>query len=592
MYQTNIPRLFKFAVGAFVAVSAFSPVSFAQDVNDFSRREDVVLAWNQVMIDANALDTRAAPPDQPGPTYESRAFAIVSAAVYDASNAIGGKHRPYLIRPSGFDDADRQAAVTAAAYETLKALYPKQQARLTAVYNEWVGRVQAGRPRDRGLELGRQVAAAILAARANDGSNVPMPYTPNPAPGHHQSDPTNPGQNAHAAGWGRVKPFVMPTVEDFTVPPPPALNSDAYAVAYNDVLNFGGEAPNTRRTPEQTIIGIFWAYDGAPGVGTPPRLYNQIMRVIAQQKGNSVEQNARLFALVNLAQADAGIACWNAKYDYDLWRPIVAIRRGDEDGNRRTSGVPTWVPLGAPFSNGPAGAPNFTPPFPAYVSGHATFGGAIFRVMANFYGTDNIAFDFVSDEYNGVTKDQNGNVRRRISRHFNRLSEAAIENARSRIYLGVHWQFDADWGMGLGTEIADYVTANALLPAAPSVQTFQAESAVVAGGVLVENNHSGFHGTGFVNFPVTGGSVRFDRIAGTGGSKAITFRYANGTTAARTARLVVNGNAQPITFNPTRDWNTWATMSVTVTLTNGTANSIRIESTGRDAANIDELIIP
>jgi membrane-associated phospholipid phosphatase len=177
---------------------------------------------------------------------------------------------------------------------------------------------------------------------------------------------------------------------------------------------------------------------------------------------NTVEENARLFALVNLAMADAGVQSWQTKYAYEFWRPIVAIRAGDNDGNDETPGDPAWNPLGSPRTNGPAGAPNFTPNFPAYTSGHATFGAAALRMAANFYRRDDIAFSFVSDELNGINADQNGNVRPRVVRRFRSLSQAYWENAQSRIYLGIHWQFDATEGVAAGEAIADYVYRHAL----------------------------------------------------------------------------------------------------------------------------------
>ncbi|HZN36596.1 MAG TPA: vanadium-dependent haloperoxidase, partial [Pirellulaceae bacterium] len=275
-----------------------------------------------------------------------------------------------------------------------------------------------------------------------------------------------PNQGFLTPQWGDVDTFVIGDVNDFLSPPPPRLRSDEYAEAFEEVFLFGGDGVTTRtiRTREQTEIGIYWGYDGRPGLGTPPRLYNQIARVIAKRKDNTVDENARLFGLMNLALGDAGIQCWKTKYIYDFWRPIIGIRAGDDDGNRDTAGDPDWNPLGAPLTNGPPGAPNFTPPFPACTSGHATFGAAALRVVGNFYGTDNISFSFVSDEFNGINADQNGNVRPVVRRRFDSLREAVRENAQSRIYLGIHWQFDAQDGIRSGTEIADYVTSHALQP--------------------------------------------------------------------------------------------------------------------------------
>jgi hypothetical protein len=346
----------------------------------------------------------------------------------------------------------------------LIALYPQQREAFDDAFDRWLRRIGDADGRNRGLTLGRRVAEAILAKRANDGSDEPMSYTPIDEPGHHREDPINPGQGFLTPQWGNVDAFVMDDVDNFLSPPPPRLGSREYAEAYEEVMELGGDGITTptRRTDEQTEIGIYWAYDGRPGLGTPPRLYNQIVRVIAKRKDNTTEENARLFALVNLAQGDAGVQSWKTKYVYDFWRPVVAIREGDNDGNGRTEGDPGWTPLGAPLTNGPADAPNFTPPFPAYTSGHATFGAAALRAVANFYGTNDISFSFVSDEFNGINADQNGNVRPLVRRRFDSLMEAIRENAQSRIYLGIHWQFDAQDGIRSGIEVADYVTSHAL----------------------------------------------------------------------------------------------------------------------------------
>ena len=223
-----------------------------------------------------------------------------------------------------------------------------------------------------------------------------------------------------------------------------------------------GPNDSTIRSARQTEIGLFWAYDGTRRIGVPPRLYNQIVRVISNRMRNDEVTNARLFALVNLAMADAGVVCWETKYEFRFWRPILGIRNGDLDANDATDGDTAWSPLGAPASN--QSGNNFTPPFPAYSSGHATFGAATFGILSRFYHRDNIAFTFVSDELNGVTTDWQGNVRPLRPRRFTSLHAAALENARSRIYLGIHWQFDADEGVACGDAIAEDISRHELLP--------------------------------------------------------------------------------------------------------------------------------
>ena len=203
---------------------------------------------------------------------------------------------------------------------------------------------------------------------------------------------------------------------------------------------------STTRTPDETQIGIFWSYD-TPATGTPAVHYEEIAETIALQEHNSLTQDARLFGLVNLAMGDAGIAAWDTKYTYNRWRPITAIQLANTDGNPATVADPTWTPLGSP---GDPGQPSFTPPFPSYVSGHATFGSALFTILTDFYGTDKLHFTLTSDLLPGVT------------RSYTSFSQASYENAISRIYLGIHFWFDETAGMKMGSEIANNVFANAL----------------------------------------------------------------------------------------------------------------------------------
>jgi hypothetical protein len=370
-----------------------------------------------------------------------------------------------------------EAAIAQAAHDTLGALFPSQKAAYDEQLAHDLDAIADGRPKELGIDLGRRAAAAILSLRANDGSahaepRVGIDFITGTGPGSWRQDPVSRVPIALGALWDEVTPFVMASSAQFRAPRPPALNSVAYARAFAEVKALGGDGivTPTRRTVEQTEIGIFWAYDGTPSLCAPPRLYNQIAMQIADQMDSDVVALTRLLALVNTAMADAGIAIWESKYYYEFWRPVTGIREADAnaalslpgDGNGATVADPTFMPLGAPASN--LTGPNFTPPFPAYPSGHAGFGGALFQILRRFYGRDGIAFTFVSDEFNGETLDREGNVRPLIPRQFRSLSEAEEENGQSRIYLGIHWSFDKREGIAQGRRVADHVFDHAFLP--------------------------------------------------------------------------------------------------------------------------------
>jgi hypothetical protein len=448
-------RLVSLALSVFFVYSTLAFGQLPAPIVSDPPGRDSVADWNAIAMNACATDFSNiyGSPDQVGPVRSSRALAIVHLAMFDAANIVVPKATPYI------------AAHTPTTAETLAAVYPKQASVFSAALTNYLLAITNTTARNNGIQIGHTVATDILYLRSLDGSSYDGTYTPTGAVGKHDVDPLNPGQGFCEPAWGQVIPFSPGNTFHFTPNDPPALGSDAYATAFNDVKSLGGDGiiTPTSRTVEQTQIGLFWAYDGANKIGVPPRLYNQIARTIAVQQKNTEVQNARYFALVNTAMADAGILCWDIKYHYAFWRPILGIRRANEDGNIATEADPNWYPLCAPASNG-NGKKNFTPNFPSYTSGHATFGAAMFRTLQNYYGTDAIPFTFVSDELNGVTKDTDGNVRPLAPRSFSRLSDAAAENARSRIYLGIHWQFDADEGLRSGTAVGDHVYTTILQP--------------------------------------------------------------------------------------------------------------------------------
>ena len=446
--------------------------------------------WNHVAIDASGLDhTPVAPGDtrkfgeELGPGRASRAMAIVHIAVFEAVNAIDGSYQSYTNLPRARAGTSMKAAISQAAHDTLVAMYPSQTATFDSELASDLTKIADGPAKADGVDLGHRAATSILDMRANDGSQIPEPrvnidFITSNDPGKWRQDPISKNPLALGAYWGQVTPFVLESSDQFRTPVPPTIDSPEYAAAFDEVKSLGGDGvvTPTVRDEEETQTGIFWAYDGTPSLCAPPRLYNQITSQLADQMGLDTVQLARLLALVNTAMADAGIAVWESKYYYQYWRPVTGIREADAgtgptglgDGNPQTVGDPTFTPLGAPASN--TAGPNFTPPFPSYPSGHAGFGGALFEVMRRFFGRDDIAFTFVSDEFDGETKDNQGNVRPLLPRSFTSLSQAEEENGQSRIYLGIHWVFDKVEGIKQGEKVGDYVFENAFVPVADHAQ--------------------------------------------------------------------------------------------------------------------------
>jgi membrane-associated phospholipid phosphatase len=393
---------------------------------------NVVLQWNQVFLDTFKADAVL-------PLYFARDAAIVHSAIYDAVNDIDRSYTPFFADVKAPRGASLPAAAAQAAHDTMVALFPAHQATFDATLAADLAGIPPGRAM-LGTAVGQAVAQQILAWRSTDGSTAQVTYVPGTAPGDWQ--PTPPAfAPAVAPQWGSVTPFCIPSDSAFRAPPPPALTSADYTAAFNEVKSLGA-ADSTTRTAEQSAIAKFWY--GAAGTFTANGYWNQIAQEVAQQRGDSLVQDARLFALLNLAQADAYFAVFDTKYTYNFWRPVTAIRAADTDGNPDTAADPAWTPF------------LVTPAHPSYDSGHSAISAAGAAVLAAFFGTDAVPFSLSSDGLPGVT------------RSYASFSAAAQECADSRVYAGIHWRFDCTAGLTMGNEVGDYVVTHFLLPASRS----------------------------------------------------------------------------------------------------------------------------
>jgi membrane-associated phospholipid phosphatase len=394
---------------------------------------DPVLQWNSILLDSIRAQSTA-------PPYAARNMAMVHIAIFDAVNAIGGGYEGYSSNRNAPKGASKSAAAAQAAHDTLVALFPTRKTIFDVALRSSLAKVPDGPAENKGVAIGRNAAKSILANRKADGADAVVSYSPGTDP--EDWKPTPPAfAPALLPQWPDVTPFALESGDQLRPPPPPSMTSDQFTAAFNQVKEIGA-ADSTRRTVDQTQIALFWA-DGA-GTVTPPGHWNLIAQDVAQARHNTLEQNARLFALLNIALADAAIVSWDAKYFYNFCRPVTAIHNAQSDPNPNTSGDADWMPLIT------------TPPFPSYTSGHSTFSAAAATVLAGFFGTDQISFT-TGSEHAAASP-----------RTFTSFSQAAAEAGMSRIYGGIHWDFDNRQGLATGKMVGEYVLSQVLRPDEPA----------------------------------------------------------------------------------------------------------------------------
>jgi hypothetical protein len=372
--------------------------------------------------------------------------------MFDAANAVLGHYESYLPDLPRDPLASPTAALASAAHRVAVALYPDRDEVpvFDATLALSLATVPDGEAKSRGIQLGELVAQRMLDARALDGSSSIGSYQPSGQTGRwNRTFPDFiPPELPH---WGKVKPFALTDVRSIEVQDPPPLTSAEYAAAVDEVMRLGRRDSEVR-TADQTEIAVFWA-DG-PGTATPPGNWNRIAQSVSMSRDGSLLDNARTYALLNLALADSAIAAWHVKYTQDFWRPIDAIRRGDEDGNPTKVQDATWAPLLK------------TPAHPSYVSGHSTFSGAAATVLTHLFG-DQISFSSTTDPQSGLTQRPLASELI-VTRHFSSFWQAAEEAGVSRIYGGIHYSFDNASGLSLGRLVGESVVASMLQPIAPT----------------------------------------------------------------------------------------------------------------------------
>jgi hypothetical protein len=393
-------------------------------------KADAVLDWNLIAVNTT---------NPSGPFVQARSVAIVQLAVFEAVNAITGDYRPYLGTIGAPHDASADAAAIQAAYRVLITYFSGSALMLNTARANSLALIPDGQPKSDGIAVGDAAANAMIALRANDGSSPAQFKIPGPVvPGEWQATPSCPKMNGIGVGvffqWGNVTPFGIPGVSEFLLDPPPALDSNQYAKAYNEVKTVGSASANsTERPQDRANVVLFYA------ASSPTLVFNQAARqVVAQEGGHSLSENARAFALINMAISDGSFASFFNKYHYNFWRPETAIHAGDTDGNRKTDADPNWVP----FIPAPC--------FPGYPSNHGSLSNSGAEVLRRLYGEAGHAITLTNP------------VVPNIVLHYGSFRQITDDVSDARVYGGIHFRTDQDAGARLGRAVGRAVYKNNL----------------------------------------------------------------------------------------------------------------------------------
>jgi hypothetical protein len=385
-------------------------------------RADAVLDWNETALAEVAVNGQL-PPDG------ARTLAMVHVAVFDAVDAIDRRYEPYALEERGPVDASPEAAVASAAYSVLIALFPFRESSLAERYAAALARVPDGASKHAGIELGRRAASACIEHRAGDGAGAPSAYAPHASAGIYV-----PTSLPVSAEWTEVRPWSMRSAAEFRPPPPPALTSDIWSRDFAEVKLFGAK-DSTARSPWQTETARFWSITG-------PVAWNSVVRSLATSRPMALVERARLFALVNVAAMDSFVAVFDAKYAYEFWRPITAVRRAEIDGNEATAADTRWLPL------------IDTPLHPEYPCAHCISSAAVGEVLEAEFGTGEVpVISMTSSAVPGVVH------------RWARIADYVAEVGDARIFAGVHYRSSAEVGEAMGRSIARQTVASLMRPA-------------------------------------------------------------------------------------------------------------------------------
>lgn len=383
---------------------------------------DAVTDWNQTGLRATEIAGMA-------PPVQAHAMAIMHAAIYDAVNAVDRGHAPYVITVTAPSGASVDSAAVAAAHGVLVRLFPLQQAMLEAALTASLGQIPDSQAKTDGVQVGREVAEKLFALRRFDGFDASVSYSFGNGPGVYQATPPGNAQPV-LPHWRNVKPFVLKSAAQFAFEGPPNPTSAAFAKDFNEIKLLGGRA-SAQRTSEQTAIAIHWA-----GSEIPPM--NAVARTASAARSLRVADNARLFAYLNMAMADALIAAFEAKYKFNTWRPVTAIRNAASAGNAGIQADGAWEPM------------IVTPPHPEYPSAHCIAVGAAEVVLRQFFG-DRVSASYVAPALG-------------VLRRWESLAQISKEVEDSRVWAGIHFRSAVEHATQVGRKIGEYALKEYMQP--------------------------------------------------------------------------------------------------------------------------------